>query len=85
MSDNKILSRIFGPEREVIGWLKKLHNDELNYVCSPPHMPYTGIYYSNLLNSGERLHRLIGYYVMSIFRFYSIKKACRCTSGVGFA
>jgi hypothetical protein len=28
--ENRVLRRIFGPKREVDGWWKKLHNDELH-------------------------------------------------------
>jgi hypothetical protein len=36
VSENRILSMIFGPKRdEVTGEWRKLHNEELNYLYSP--------------------------------------------------
>jgi len=35
--ENRVLRRIFGPKRdEVIGEWRKLHNEELNDLCSSP-------------------------------------------------
>ena len=37
MFENRVLRRIFGPKRdEVIGEWRKLHNEELNDLYSPP-------------------------------------------------
>jgi hypothetical protein len=35
--ENRVLRRVFGPKRdEVTGEWRKLHNDELNILYSPP-------------------------------------------------
>jgi hypothetical protein len=37
--ENRVLRRIFGPERdEVIGEWRKLHNQELHNLCSSPNI-----------------------------------------------
>jgi len=37
--ENRVLSRIFGPKRdEVTGKWRKLHNEELNDLYSPPNI-----------------------------------------------
>ena len=37
VSENRVLRRIFGPKRdEVTGDWRKLHNEELNNMCSSP-------------------------------------------------
>jgi hypothetical protein len=39
MSENTMLRRIFGPKRdEVIGGWRKLHNEELHNLYSPPNI-----------------------------------------------
>ena len=40
-SENRVLRRIFGPKRDgVTGWWRKLHNEELNVLYSPPKFSY---------------------------------------------
>jgi hypothetical protein len=34
--ENRVLRKIFGPKREVDGWWRKLHNDELHSLYSLP-------------------------------------------------
>jgi hypothetical protein len=37
--ENRVLRRVFGPKRdEVIGEWRKLHNEELNDLCSLPNI-----------------------------------------------
>jgi hypothetical protein len=36
--ENRVLRRIFGPEREVDGSWRKLLNDELRSLCSSPNI-----------------------------------------------
>jgi hypothetical protein len=39
VNENRVLRRIFGPQRdEIIGEWRRLHNEELNYVCSSPNI-----------------------------------------------
>jgi hypothetical protein len=39
MFENRVLRRIFGPKRdEVTGDWRKLHNEELHNLCSPPNI-----------------------------------------------
>jgi len=42
--ENRVLRRIFGPKRnEVTGEWRKLHNEELNGLYSPPNFSYNRI------------------------------------------
>jgi hypothetical protein len=35
--ENRVLKRMYGPEREeVVGDCRQLHNEQLNNLCSPP-------------------------------------------------
>jgi hypothetical protein len=36
--ENRVLMKIFGPKREEDGSWRKLHNDELHGLYSPPHI-----------------------------------------------
>jgi hypothetical protein len=36
--EKRVLSRIFGPKREVTGEWRKLHNEELHILCSSPNI-----------------------------------------------
>jgi len=39
MSENRLMSRIFGPKREeVAGCGERLHNEELHYLCASPNV-----------------------------------------------
>jgi len=39
MFENRVLGKIFGPKRvEVTGEWRKLHNEELNVLCSSPNI-----------------------------------------------
>jgi hypothetical protein len=38
VSENRVLRRIFGPKREEDGSWRKLHNDELHTLYSPPNV-----------------------------------------------
>jgi hypothetical protein len=39
VSENGVLRRIFGPKRdEVTGEWREVHNEELNYLYSPPNI-----------------------------------------------
>jgi len=39
--ENRVLRRIFGPKRdEITGEWRRLHNEELNYLCCSPNIPW---------------------------------------------
>ena len=43
VSENRVLRRVFGPKRdEVTGEWRKLHNEELNDLCSLPNIVRMG-------------------------------------------
>jgi hypothetical protein len=60
--ENKVLRRILGPKRdEVMGGVRKLHNEELLDLCSSPSMRWAG----HVARMGERrnAYRILVEYV----------------------